>query len=313
LSTVSFDDTAAEQHTRTPIPPPPPPPLSTHSTAITMASGASKLIPSDPEKVMVIRNLTSSIKVCSVPFLRFGRIKIGGRGTIVKLASGNLAVFSPVALTETVKKELSGFGNGQIKYIAALDQEHHIFLEPWHKLFPDARVIGPETLPGYRDTQGYGMIPKENWTLFKKGDQGSWKVSEEFDAEFDAEYVSAHANQELVFNHKPSRTLIEADYLFNLPATEQFSKTGLNPLSGYLTRWFGALQNTRGEATWQKRLIWYALSSSDRPGFNKSTGRIAQWDFDRIVPCHGDVIESGGKGTFEKVFKWHLDALKKQH
>ncbi|KAK0286065.1 hypothetical protein LTR91_000570 [Friedmanniomyces endolithicus] len=276
-----------------------------------MASGASKLIPSDPEKVMVIRNLTSTVKICSVPFLRFGRVKIGGRGTIVQLASGNLAVFSPVALTETVKKELAGFGNGQVKYITALDQEHHIFLEPWHKAFPDARVIGPETLPGYRDKQNYGKIPQANWVLFKKGDMSTWRVSEEFDREFDAEYVSAHPNQELVFNHKPSRTLIEADLLFNLPATEQHSKAGVSATSGILTRLACAINNTKGSATWQKRFLWYALSAGDRPGFNKSAGRIAQWDFDRIVPCHGDVVEKDGKGIFEKVFGYHLDALRK--
>ncbi|TKA83899.1 hypothetical protein B0A55_00090 [Friedmanniomyces simplex] len=276
-----------------------------------MASGASKLIPSDPEKVMVIRNLTSTIKICSVPFLRFGRIKIGGRGTIVQLASGNLAVFSPVALTETVKKELSAMGTGQVKYITALDQEHHIFLEPWHKMFPDARVVGPETLPAYRDKQGYGEIPQANWVLFKKGDQGSWKVSEEFDKEFDTEYVSAHQNQELVFNHKPTRTLIEADLLFNLPATEQHSKAGISATGGHLTRLFVGINNTQGAAIWQKRFLWYAISSGDRAGFNQSAARIAHWDFDRIVPCHGDVIETGGKGIFEKVFGWHLDALRK--
>ena len=42
----------------------------------------SKLIPSDPSKVMVIRQVTPNITTCSAPFLRFGRLKVGGRGTI---------------------------------------------------------------------------------------------------------------------------------------------------------------------------------------------------------------------------------------
>lgn len=97
-----------------------------------MASGASKLIPSDPEKVMVVRHLTPDVVTLSTPFLRFGRIKIGGRGTLVRLQSGSVAVFSPVALTDTVKKETETLG--QLKYIVAPDQEHHIFLESWHKV-----------------------------------------------------------------------------------------------------------------------------------------------------------------------------------
>ncbi|KAK5736151.1 hypothetical protein LTR17_007673 [Elasticomyces elasticus] len=276
-----------------------------------MASSAAKLIPSDPEKVMVTRSLTSTIKIFSVPFLRFGRIKLGGRGTVVQLASGNLAVFSPVALTETVKKELSLMGTGQIKYITALDQEHHIFLTPWLSAFPDAKVIAPETLPAHRQKQNYPEIPEENWVLFKKNQPQTWKVGQEFDAEFDSEYVSAHQNQEIVFNHRPTRTLIQADLLFNLPATEQHSKAGVSATAGLLTKLFVGINNTRGEAMWQRRFIWYAISSGDRAGFNRSVGRIGQWDFKRIVPCHGDVIEKGGKGVFEKVFGWHLEALRK--
>ncbi|KAK5171964.1 uncharacterized protein LTR77_003601 [Saxophila tyrrhenica] len=277
-----------------------------------MASGAAKLIPSDPEKVMVIRRVTPNILVCSTPFLRFGRIKVGGRGTIVKLKDDSLAVFSPTALTSSVKQQMQEqLQSTNVKYITALDGEHHIFLESWHKQYPNAVVIGPETLPAYRDKQGYFKIPQDKWRLFKKGDAESWKIDPTFDAEFDREYNDAHANKELVFNHKPSRTLIEADLMFNLPATEQFSKTGLSPTSGFLSRLFTGLNNTQGEATWQKRLIWYGISSGDRKGYNESVSRVAKWDFDRIIPCHGDVIESGGKGIFEKVMAWHLEANKK--
>jgi hypothetical protein len=275
-----------------------------------MASSVSKLIPSDPEKVMVIRHLTPQIMTCSTPFLRFGRIKIGGRGTVVSLASGNLAVFSPVALTPTLKKELSGFGNGEVHYITALDQEHHIFIEQWHKEWPEAKVIAPETLPAYREKQKYGRVPEENWILFKKNRPETWTVSAEFDAEFDTEYISAHGNQEVVFNHKPSKTLIEADLLFNLPATEQFSKSGVSPTTGIWTRIFNYFQHTQGEALGQKRFLWYLISANDRKGFNESIARINRWDFQRLIPCHGDVIEEDGKGIFGKVMAWHLNGKK---
>jgi len=273
-----------------------------------MASKTSTLIPSDPEKVMVIRHLNPSVMTCSTPFLRFGLIKFGGRGTIVKLSSGALAVFSPVALTPTVKRELASFGTGEVRYITALDQEHHIFIEDWKKAFPSAKVLAPETLPAYRDKQNYWQVPQDSWVLFKKADKSRLSVSEEFDREFDMEYVNAHANHELVFNHKPSRTLIEADLLFNLPAHEQMSRTGTSATSGIFTRLFSAIQNTQGSAIWQKRMVWYAFSAGDREGFNASMRKIDSWDFETLVPCHGDVIEKGGKGIFQKVMQWHLEA-----
>jgi len=261
---------------------------------------------------MVIRRINPSILTCSTPFLRFGRIKIGGRGTIVKLSSGALAVFSPVALTTAVKESMqTELGSTNIKYITALDQEHHIFLESWHKEWPEAKIIAPESLPSYRDKQGYFKLPESAWKLFKKADKEKLSVDEEFDRDFAAEFVDVHPNKELVFWHRPTKTLIEADLLFNLPAIEQHSRTDVDPTTGILTKIMNGVNSTKGAATWQKRFLWYGASASDRPNFNQSIARIDKWDFDTIIPCHGDVIESGGKGIFQKVFSWHLDALKK--
>lgn len=118
-------------------------------------------------------------------------------------------------------------------------------------------------------------------------------------------------NKELVFNHRPTKTLITADMMFNLPATEQFSKSGVDATSGIFTKIFGALQSTAGDAKWQKRVIWYGTSAGDRKSFNQSVARINEWNFERIVACHGDVIEGEGKSIWAKVFGWHLDAAKK--
>lgn len=134
-------------------------------------------------------------------------------------------------------------------------------------------------------------------------------IDADFDSEFDYEYVYAHQNKEIVFNHKPTRTVIQADLMFNYPPNEQYSKTDVSPTSGILTKIFGALTNTQGNA--QKRLIWYGISSKDRVGFAGSMSKIDKWDFDRLIPCHGDVIETGGKGIFQKIMGWHLDLAKK--
>ncbi|KAL9097565.1 MAG: hypothetical protein Q9165_000461 [Trypethelium subeluteriae] len=252
----------------------------------------SKLVPPNPSEVMVIRKITPNITTLSVPFLRFGRIKIGGRGTIVRLSSGALAVFSPVALTPEVKETVKGLG--EVKYIAA----------------PDLEVIGPEGLAEKRAKQKNENVPFS--VIFSSKDKDANRVDPEFDADFDHEYVDAHPNKELVFNFRPDKTLIEADLLFNLPATEQFSKHSESPTSGLFTQLFNSINNTRGNAIWQKRLIWYAFSASNRPSFNSSIAKINKWDFNRIIPCHGDVIETDGNGIFQKVMAWNLQAAQKK-
>lgn len=225
----------------------------------------------------------------------------------MRLRSGALAVFSPVTLTAQVRETLNQMG--EVKYITAPDMEHHIMLGPWHAAFPNAKIICPEGLPEKRAGSKEQHVRCD--VVFQAANEKQ-TVDEEFDSEFDHEFVPGHANKELVFNFKRDRTLIEADLLFNLPADEQYSKSDENPRSGILSRFFTAMQGTTGGALmWQRRLIWYGISAGDRTSFNKSIAKIDKWDFDRIIPCHGEVIETGGKGVFRDVMKWHLEALQK--
>jgi len=264
------------------------------------------LTPSNPSEVMVIRKINPFITTLSVPFYRFGRLRVGGRGTLVKLQSGGIAVFSPPALTPEVKKTVEELG--ELKYIAAPDLEHHIFLGPWHEAYPNAKVIGPEGLPEKREKAKNEAVPFA--AIFTKANRETMVIDPEFDAEFEYEYMAAHTNKEIAFFHKPTKTLIEADVLFNLPGHEQFSKTGSPADEGYLTKLWIRITNTQGAAMGQRRLQWYGLSAGDREGFAKSVQKINAWDFDRIIPCHGEVIETGGKSIFQKVFEWHLTSLK---
>ncbi|OBR08827.1 hypothetical protein CH63R_07592 [Colletotrichum higginsianum IMI 349063] len=273
---------------------------------------SQKLIPQNPDDVMVIRDLTPNITTFSVPFSRFGAVKIGGRGTLVRLSSGALAVFSPVALTDAVRAKIAEKG-GDLAYIVAPDIEHHIFLSEYKAAFPAARLIGPDGLPQKRAKQtGDPKInPSDEFFLAFKGgpDKRATAVTPEFDADFEYEYVDAHANKEIVFFYKPERVLIQADLLFNMPPTEQYSRAPegeRDTSSGLANRLFGSLQTTEGDVKWVKRFQWYVMSSKDRPSFNDSIRRIEAWDFDTIVPCHGDTIQGDGKERFRKVFEWHL-------
>ena len=219
------------------------------------------------------------------------------------MTNGKIAVFSPTALIPEAKEAVDQLG-GNVGYIAAMDIEHHIFLGPWHAAYPNATVIGVEGLPEKRASQQNENVPFG--VVFTKKDKSHQKVDEAFDQDFDYEYFDAHMNREIIFNYKPERTLIEADALYNLPATEQYSKAGVSAESGTLTKVFNFFQNTAGTAIWQKRFMWY-VAAKDKPSFSASAQRVASWDFERIIPCHGDVIETGGMQVFRKLFEWYLN------
>jgi len=252
----------------------------------------------DPETTMVMRDVLPGITTLSTPFDLAGKIKNGGRATLVQLQTGHVAVFSPVTLTTAVREKIRSLG--PVKYIIALNVEHHLFITQWAHEFPDALVIGMEGLPekrqaseATRDTH-FGCV-------FTSENKRQTRISGEFDVEFDYEFIHAHKNKELVFFHKPTGTLIEADLIFNLPAVEQYSKTNVDPSAGLITMFAGGLLNTRDGAKWQRRLLYYVNGSKDRPDMKQSLERALAWNFDRIICCHGDVIETGGKAVFEEV------------
>lgn len=267
----------------------------------------SPLLPADPAPRTVIRSLTSNITTISLPFSRFGRISLGARATLVRLSSGSLAVFSPVKLTEPVRAAVEELGGGKgVAYVVAPDIEHHIGVSEWKAAYPNAKLLGPEGLPEKRANQG----KTETFdVVFTKGKE--WKVDEEFDRDFEVEYVPAHPNREIAFLYKPDKVVIEADLMFNLPPDEQYSLAKSERTNNVLDRIFHAIAKTEGDLTWTRRFMWYAMSSSDREGFNASLRRIDAWDFDTVVPCHGDTMLGDGKERFRKVFQWHLENKKK--
>lgn len=269
----------------------------------------AKLLPANPSSVTVIRNLTPNIITLSAPFARFGRFKVGSRATIVRLSNSTLAVFSPTALTADAHAAVSSL-NAPVAYLIAPDYEHHIHLSAWKAAFPSAHVVGVEGLPAKRaadpevtDIEFHSVfVPPAAQT-----EPPALIADPAFTHDFEVEYVHAHANKELVFYFKPDRTLIEADLLFNLPPTEQYSRVPEKERKlTLLDRLFASFQNTSGEALWQRRFLWYVASSKDREAFGASVRRIDKWDFERVVPCHGDVIEHDAKGVFRRVMAWYL-------
>ncbi|KAH8655014.1 hypothetical protein BGZ60DRAFT_472927 [Tricladium varicosporioides] len=196
-----------------------------------------------------------------VPFELAGKGKTIHRGTIIiKLSTESLAVFSSVEKL------------GILRNIVALNIKHYFVSHPGQALFPGTKVIGMKGLP-------------------KKGK----KTRPQGGGESECEYVDSRQNRKQVFFHKPTRTLIKADLIFNLPATEQYSRTMSSASSSVL--FATGLLCAERDVKWQRRIVWYLSCSGDREGFTQSTKRILTWNFRRIIPCHGGSIENWWKGS----------------
>lgn len=271
---------------------------------------------------MSIRSIHPTVTTLSLPFTRHGRLAFGGRATLVRLSSGSVAVFSPVALTDEVRTAVNDLAKSKtdaaVGYIVAPDLEHHIYLSEWKKAFPGAKIIAPDGLYAKRKSQASDKAKFPNVSddaFFKSMAQGETQVGDTaFDKDFETEVLHTTPNKEMAFLHKPSRTLIQADLMFNMPPTEQYSKVpehekpktgfwGLGPLGNWA---FSHLGRTEGDMTWPRRFVWYAMAGKDKNAFSQGIRRIDSWDFENVIPCHGDTMLGDGKERFRRVFAWHL-------
>ena len=93
----------------------------------------------------------------------------------------------------------------------------------------------------------------------------------------------------MVFFHRPSRSAIFTDLVFNVPADFKDARI------------FYTLVGARGHFG-PHRLI--RMMIRDRKAARESVAKILEWDFDRVIVTHGDVLESGGKPKFAAAFSY---------
>jgi hypothetical protein len=105
----------------------------------------------------------------------------------------------------------------------------------------------------------------------------------------------APRRNEVVFFHKPSRTIYTADLFFNIREPEGF----LTPLS---FRVMGIYRRFATAKMWRR---WI----TDRAAFARSIEKILAWDFDRIVVAHGDAVDQNARILFEAALR-ELDLIK---
>jgi hypothetical protein len=277
----------------------------------------------EPRRIIVTK-ITDTITTFSSTFLRANRFKFGLRATLITLPVGNHLIFSPPPITPEVESQLNSL-SGTVEYILAPDIEHYLHVGKWKQKYPNAVIIAPDgiKLPDEcTPTHVFTAENKENLTT---------KLSSLFNGVLDFEYWDGHANKEIAVLHKPSRTLIAADLVFNLPAYEQYAGSDEDADSGIWTKiavnFLSATKSGIGHNLFNwlvtyspclfplepgvlSNLLNRVIASKDKKSFADSASRVSKWDIDRIIPCHGDVIETNGLEVFERLFKWHIKIKK---
>lgn len=52
--------------------------------------------------------------------------------------------------------------------------------------------------------------------------------------------------------------------------------------------------------------VAFRLGIRDREAARRSVRRMLAWDFDRILPGHGEIVEAGGRAKLRRDLAWLL-------
>lgn len=223
----------------------------------------------------MLERLDRDLWTAAAPF-GVGGLQLGVRMTAIRLSGGGLFLHSPIHYTEELRAALEPLG--PVRFLVAPNKVHHLYLGEWKLAFPEAKLWGPVGLPDKRKDLRFDGV------LIDRPD-AAWA-----DRIDQLQLYGAPHTSEVVFLHKPSRTLILTDLAFNIRG----------PVN-WLTRAYLRIGSCYGRLA---TTLIMRMVIRDKKAARESLERICQWDFDRIVVCHGDVLEHGGPGALREALAW---------
>ena len=200
--------------------------------------------------------------------LRFLGVEIGCRMTVIEI-DGALLLHSPIDLDPDMLAPL-----GTPRWLLSPNRMHHLHAGPWM-----ARGLESWAAPGLPDKRPdlrFDHVVKDTCEPF--GDAIQLIPLRCFSQ-----------TNEVVILHRPSRTLVVTDLVFHFtPEYPWFTRAAM---------WCsGAYPGCRA-------------SILERVGMDRAIARreiagLLDLDFDRLIPSHGAIIESGGRDALRKAYHW---------
>ncbi|MGB0562832.1 MAG: DUF4336 domain-containing protein [Spirulinaceae cyanobacterium] len=232
---------------------------------------------------MALTAIAPDLWVATQP-LRFLGLEVGSRMTVVRLPNQDLVLISPIELQPDEIEELNALGS--VRHIIAPNRFHHLSIGSTQTLYPEAKVWGVPGLPEKRPDLVFDRLLEQPGNFADTLDylpfQGVAVILP----------TGIQPVNENVFFHRPSQTLILTDIAFNF--TEE--NTLLTRLVARAIGSYNTLRPSRLEK-WGTR---------DKAAVAASVEQVLKWDFDRVIPGHGAVVESGGKTQFAEGYAWFL-------
>ena len=221
----------------------------------------------------MLRNLAPGLFVADHDFSLLG-INIGTRTSVIQLSDGGLWIHSPGPMEGELADSIDALG--EVRFMVAPNGFHHLYLEDAMKRWPSAQCHVAPGLTQKRKDLGFHA-----------------ELSDEPDAHWAADLeqiliAGAPKVNEVAFYHRSTRSLLLVDLVFNME-----SKNLLESL-------FLRINGSVGLGT--SRLMRFMLK--DLEATRASVEQILDWDFDRVIMAHGEILEQDAKSSLRASFDW---------
>jgi len=200
------------------------------------------------------------------------------RMVLIRLPDRELFVWSPIALSDDLKREVDALGT--VRHLVSPNSLHHLFLGAWQSVYPGALLYAP---PGLRRKHKNLKFDAD----LGDGPQKAW--------EQDVDQVlmrGSFALTEVVFFHRRSGTAIFADLVQNMrPDWFKGWRGIVARLDGIVAPHPGAPREWRA-------------SFFNRRAARASLARVMAWPIERVMIAHGDPASADGKQFVRRAFSW---------
>ena len=225
-----------------------------------------------------LENLADDFWIADGPLVSFLGFPYPTRMAVVRLASGDLWVWSPVALTDSVREEVAALG--PVRQLVTPNKIHHLFLSEWARAWPEAALYAPPGLARRRRDLAFraelGDVPEPAWA-----------------DDIDQVVVrGSFALQEVLFFHRRSRTALIGD-LVQRHDVSHFSR-----LRAAMMRLDG-LVGDQGSTPREWRASFLRRNVARR-----SVRKALAWKPERLIIAHGRCARENGGEVLRTSLAW---------
>ena len=211
--------------------------------------------------------------------IHYAGCDFNARMSVIRLPDSTLLLHSPCEIDSQTKMAISALGD--VAYIIAPGSYHHLYIPSAQAAFPQAETYICPGIERKRPEIDFDWFladqPPENWAdtldqVLVRGNKYIWEVA---------------------FFHKPSRTLLLVDLIENF--TDQTPN-----VNWQLKLWWKVVFHMWDHP---KPAPEYQLGWKDKAAASKSLKRILDWDFERVILSHGDLIDEEAKTIVQEAWK----------